>query len=78
MSDFLLIVPEGWIEIAPDVWPQYTTVQDILGSIEDGSFRTLDMQFVDTEVLPEGYRFVALQFFQDGLVNRLWARIEPI
>lgn len=79
MSEFLMVVPEGWVEIdnATDLIANYggeIAVQDLLSR---GEFNTIDTVIEPAGLPPSGMTVMNARMFNEGGVSRLWVQYGP-
>lgn len=73
MSEFLMVVPEGWTEI-PD-HAAYTAESWLGASLDEAREWLRDLGY--TDLLPDGMTVGDKRFFTDGDTARLWVRVVP-
>ena len=71
MSEFLMVVPEGWTEVAPEAWAGMS-LDDLSRWIAEGSFYDFDALLEASGQLPEGQAVVNARLFRAGAIDRLW------
>lgn len=77
MSEFLMIVPEGWLEA--DTAPILATIDEVgLTYAAENEPGTIDALLGDTDQLPEGTTVVESRVFKDGGRLRLWFRVVEV
>jgi hypothetical protein len=83
MSDFLMVAPEGWVEIenATDIvdnWPSGSE-DAVFSMIASGEFASLEPILEDNGLMPQGQTIVEAQAFKlvDGSL-RLWVRFSAL
>ena len=78
MSEFLMVVPEGWIELQDvDAFLERHSADAVAGWISS-ELVSLDTALGDDGILPPGWTLTDARMFRDGLTFRIWYKQEQV